>query len=603
MLAAIRREVGRYRCAVYDTLPVHVMFAIEYGLSRMMETAKVTSPVTLSDITGVASLRKRLGHAATALKVIGVISSVFLWAHAHDPLGWGVIILLLTPGCAFLIAKRVRSGRTWAVALAAIWGILFAANDVAVIFPKFEVSTIGIIGTAIWVVPLYFLARGLFAFTAYRTHQRHDRHLAARLALNPYEEGLLIKRRPKFISKNSMVAYGFLIVSPLPVLLLGVSNIAQGIKIYESEEEILGAQIGAVAIFLAVAAWGVRIYRRARRAAMLPGSALARKDTRPIVLYLRSFQDDSKIKLRARAANGRILPERLLRIPFEEVLTDHLWGYGPVLAIGDPRAKSQPALLGAARDYVDDSTWQQKVIELMQAAAMIVVVAGSTQGLAWEIDTIARLGLLWKLVLVLPPVDMQELQSRWQALASYATSNALPAQIDLTGARAVIFPKGDAVLIVGKKGNDWTYEAVLDEAALMIVSEHDAVLPTAQSLQHLSRPGYMRLVLDDLTSMMAGALLTALALVAIGVSEFRESNTRPLASPSYQRDKFIKEVMEECRRVNPQLSAEQLTKYCTCFADDLADTLTPKELLNLESDRMQAKIKSIAHACSEKTLG
>jgi hypothetical protein len=115
---------------------------------------------------------------------------------------------------------------------------------------------------------------------------------------------------------------------------------------------------------------------------MLPGSALVKKDIRPIVLFLRSFEDDSGIKLRARATNGRILPERLIRISFEEIVTDHLWGYGPVLAIGNPRAKSEATPLGAARDYVGDSDWQQKVIELVHKAAMIVVVAGRTEGLA-----------------------------------------------------------------------------------------------------------------------------------------------------------------------------------------------------------------------------
>jgi hypothetical protein len=45
-------------------------------------------------------------------------------------------------------------------------------------------------------------------------------------------------------------------------------------------------------------------------------------------------------------------------------------------------------------------------------------------------------------------------------------SNVLPAQIDFARSRAVIFPKRQAALITGKKRNDWTYEAVLDEAAL-----------------------------------------------------------------------------------------------------------------------------------------
>ena len=333
---------------------------------------------------------------------------------------------------------------------------------------------------------------------------------------------------------------------------------------------------------------------------MLPGSALTKKDTRPIVLYLRSFQDDSKIRLRARATNGRTLPERLLKIPFEEVVTDHLWGYGPVLAIGDPRTKSKRAPLGAARDYADDSTWQQKVIELMQEAALIVVIAGGTKGLAWEIDTIAKQGALWKLVVLLPPVGIRELQSRWQELASHVSNNALLTQVDFTRARAVIFPKGEtAAVIGGEKGTDWTYEAVLDQAALVITNEREAVLPTTHSSQSLSGTR-RRDVLSDLASMTGAALLTAALFFVMGINEIRKTSALPYASAGYQRDKFVEKAMDVCRRVNPQLSAEQLTNYCTCFANDLANVTTLNE--QNDFDRMQTRMKSVAGTCSEKTI-
>ena len=237
-------------------------------------------------------------------------------------------------------------------------------------------------------------------------------------------------------------------------------------------------------MYFAVLLWVVRIYRRARRKAMLPGRKLVKRDARPIVLYLRSFQDDSGIKLRARATNGRILLERLIKISFEELVTDHLWRYGPVLAISNSRAKDKLEPLGAAREYATDASWQDKVTDLMQQASMIVAIAGATQGFVWEIDRIARLGFLSKLVLLLPPVATEELMARWQCLASNA--NFLPrfprwpgkrpnierpnlsSEIDLLRTRAVIFTEGRPALILGDKRNDWTYEAVLDEAALMI---------------------------------------------------------------------------------------------------------------------------------------
>ena len=118
-----------------------------------------------------------------------------------------------------------------------------------------------------------------------------------------------------------------------------------------------------------------------------------------------------------------------------------------------------------------NSSWRAKVTELMQQASMIVAIAGRTQGLAWEIDTIVRLGLVSKFVLLFPPVDMQELKARWGYLASNTTSIVLPSEIDLARARAVIFPNGNAALISGDKHDDWTYEAVLDEAALIILNK------------------------------------------------------------------------------------------------------------------------------------
>ena len=575
----------------------------------MLETGHAPS-CALFDVTAIASLRKQLGHAAIALKAIGICSGAIVPIYLSDPLGWpfAFTVSLLTPGCAFLIAKRLRSGRTWAVGLAGTWFIVFAGFLVFDAMPKavraglFEVYTL--LGMTIFLVCLYFLARGLITFVTYRVRPRHVRMPPDLLALNPYEEGLRIKQRPKFLSKTNMGAYGFLFLSPLPFLLAWLGQQGE-FQIYSDEAQLVGAWIGSLMISLVLIAWGARIYRRARRAAMLPGSALMKRDSRPIVLYLRSFHDDSQIKLRARAANGRILPERLVKIPFEEVVTDHLWGYGPVLAIGDPRMKFKRTPLGAARDYVDDSSWQQKVTELVQDAAMIVVVAGGTEGLAWEIDTIAKLGLVWKLVLLLPPVRVQELQARWQALAMHVGSNVLPPQIDFACVRAVIFPKGEAALIAGKKRDDWTYEAVLDDAALTIASERDAVHPTAPSPQHLSPSGRVRQVLgtvaSGLASMAAGALLLALVAILIGVGEYRKKVARPYAPPGYQRDSFITEMMQACREANPQLSAEQRTRYCTCFANELADVVTAAELT--KDELLEAKAKSVAGSCSEKTLG
>jgi hypothetical protein len=354
---------------------------------------------------------------------------------------------------------------------------------------------------------------------------------------------------------------------------------------------------------------GVLIYRRARRAAMLPGSALVKKDTRPFVLYLRSFQDDGGIKLRARATNGRMLLERLVKIPFEEVVTDHLWVYGPVLAIGNPQVKRKSVPLGAARDFIDDSIWRQKATELMQAAAMIVAIVAGTEGLAWEIDTIAALGLTSKLVLLLPPVRAQELETRWRLLGNHASSDIVPPHVDFARVRALFFPAGRVARISGQKGNDWTYEAVLDEAALLIAKERSAVHGATLSPRQGAHAGPLRAGLGRIYAFLPGVAGSALVLPVLAflymVVDTADKAMRPYAPPGEARNSFIAEMLPVCQKANTRLSAEQISKYCDCFVNSLADSVTNGDLDKIESDRtaFQAREKSVVHMCSEKTLG
>jgi hypothetical protein len=80
----------------------------------------------------------------------------------------------------------------------------------------------------------------------------------------------------------------------------------------------------------------------------------------------------------------------------------YLNDYGPVIAIGRPGEWAPP--LGAARKYVTDD-WQGEVLDLINKCQLIVVILGKTNGLAWEIQQLIRLGVLKKLILVIPPVN------------------------------------------------------------------------------------------------------------------------------------------------------------------------------------------------------
>jgi hypothetical protein len=84
---------------------------------------------------------------------------------------------------------------------------------------------------------------------------------------------------------------------------------------------------------------GALIRRHARRLAALDADEVLRRDSRPMVLYLRTFADDSLTIRTAPYARqsfaDRLSPRRFER--FEEVLVRNLTEAGPVVALNPPR--------------------------------------------------------------------------------------------------------------------------------------------------------------------------------------------------------------------------------------------------------------------------
>lgn len=59
---------------------------------------------------------------------------------------------------------------------------------------------------------------------------------------------------------------------------------------------------------------------------------------------------------------------------------------GPFVAIGRP-GEPLPEL-GAARVYVGDTEWQDRVRQLMSSAQLVVLRGGGTAGLQWEVQNV-----------------------------------------------------------------------------------------------------------------------------------------------------------------------------------------------------------------------
>jgi hypothetical protein len=213
---------------------------------------------------------------------------------------------------------------------------------------------------------------------------------------------------------------------------------------------------------------GAVIFLVARRLGSADARRLMLRDPRPPVLYLRSFTDD---RLRLWTATlgrpslvERFTPRRFDR--FEEVLVRHLSRYGPVIAVNPPGTRLAP--LGAVRETIEPANWQSAVAGWMAHSALIVFLAPPsrvTQGLHWELRTVAEHGQLDKALVVIPPVPAEQLQARWRALgAACAGLWSFTVARPLADPRALVlaFRHGRWDVATADTRTEWSYAAALD---------------------------------------------------------------------------------------------------------------------------------------------
>jgi len=119
-----------------------------------------------------------------------------------------------------------------------------------------------------------------------------------------------------------------------------------------------------------------------------------KNDTRPPVLYLRSFKDDEKI---ARA---------IAFYSIEQEMKVALFEIGPFIAMAEPD-KPGPIDPGAARLRLHDDAWQQEVGKEMSRAAFVIMRCGQSHGFWWELSEAPKRVKPERLVLLLPAEDEQ----------------------------------------------------------------------------------------------------------------------------------------------------------------------------------------------------
>jgi hypothetical protein len=189
---------------------------------------------------------------------------------------------------------------------------------------------------------------------------------------------------------------------------------------------ILGAILGSL---------GFAINKMGRSMTALRAREAVRADSRPPVLFLRSFDDDEMFldgQDPLKADVWSLLGSS--RLSLEELVAGAFSGFGPMVTIGRPGKNSPPP--GAARFWVSDD-WKEHVEELLEASQLVVMLLGDINahaGLEWEVRRLFALDRPEKIVLIVPCINEDDIEGRWQ---SYRT---------LSGGRLPAYQGGEIVV-------------------------------------------------------------------------------------------------------------------------------------------------------------
>ncbi len=228
----------------------------------------------------------------------------------------------------------------------------------------------------------------------------------------------------------------------------------------------------------------VCLLRFARRLRAKHALAVLKRDTRPPLLLLRAFRDDF-YQLPGYTEGQQAIVNRT----FEEYLHAKLSACGPVIAIGRPGEKIPP--LEAPRFWVSEDKWKAVVRELLNEAQYILMVMGNLaalraggrvsqpdaqmavptgtpveDGLTWEVRQVFALHDLQRVILLMPPVDESEAQSRWEQYRC------------LSGHRLPGYQGGELVVVFDTQGQGRVLRAPQGRSSYSEVHRFETRLPT-----------------------------------------------------------------------------------------------------------------------------
>ena len=173
----------------------------------------------------------------------------------------------------------------------------------------------------------------------------------------------------------------------------------------------------------------------------------------------------------------------------EAAIADELSRLGPFIAIGQPGERLPR--LGAARAYFSDDEWQSAVIDWISRARLIVMIAGRTPWVQWELRQIVRAGQLDKLLILLPPGPVEDRSHRIELICEALDDRRLTAaEVNPQRAVAVRYfaterpnrHQCDMVLVESTETTEVSYELAIRVAVRLPPLEHSEVNCNAASM-------------------------------------------------------------------------------------------------------------------------
>ena len=107
----------------------------------------------------------------------------------------------------------------------------------------------------------------------------------------------------------------------------------------------------------------------------------------------------------AREYKRKLLNSHRSTIDEQVIFAEYFSEFEPYIAIRKPDESAESMDLGAAKQYVPDEAWMEKIIDFIDKSAAILIDAAHSEGLVWELQQVLRRAPPQKVLLILPRTD------------------------------------------------------------------------------------------------------------------------------------------------------------------------------------------------------